>query len=249
MANITLRQKLIRDIRLTLGEGMIKVELTPDHYELAVDQALARYRQRSSNAVEERTVFLELTPGQSSYTLPEEIMEVRQIFRKGIGATSGSGAYMDPFAAAFTNQFMLGANGSSAGLVSYELFAEYKELLGRMFGLHIIFHWHPTVHRLDIQRMVTSPETVMLWVYNYRPEDLLFIDTYARPWLLDWATAKCKFMLGDARSKFAGLGGPQGGISLNGDALKNEASMEMDRLEKEVSTQVDQSMGYGFFFG
>ena len=30
-------------------------------------------------------------------------------------------------------------------------------------------------------------------------------------------------MLGEARSKFATIAGPQGGSTLNGDALKNEA--------------------------
>jgi len=41
-------------------------------------------------------------------------------------------------------------------------------------------------------------------------------------------------MLGEARSKFNTIAGPQGGTSLNGDALKNEALAEMERLEIEV---------------
>jgi hypothetical protein len=36
-----------------LGDGMVEVELDPIHYETALDRALNRFRQRSSNAVEE----------------------------------------------------------------------------------------------------------------------------------------------------------------------------------------------------
>ena len=41
-------------------------------------------------------------------------------------------------------------------------------------------------------------------------------------------------MLGEARSKFATIAGPQGGGQLNGDTLKNEAAQEMEKLEAEV---------------
>ena len=36
-----------------LGDGMIDVELDPIHYDTAINRALLKYRQRSSNSVEE----------------------------------------------------------------------------------------------------------------------------------------------------------------------------------------------------
>ena len=56
-------------------------------------------------------------------------------------------------------------------------------------------------------------------------------------------------MLGEARSKFNTIAGPQGGTSLNGDALKQEAIAEMDRLEQEVKTQTAGGQGYSFLIG
>ena len=56
-------------------------------------------------------------------------------------------------------------------------------------------------------------------------------------------------MLGEARSKFAQIAGPQGGSSLNGDALKAEAIAELEKLEMDVSQQVAGGMGYGFTIG
>ena len=75
-----------------LGDGMIDLDLDPIHYETALDRALTRYRQRSPNAVEESYSFLELIQDQNEYRLPDEIIEVRQVFRRAIGSRTGMGA-------------------------------------------------------------------------------------------------------------------------------------------------------------
>jgi hypothetical protein len=48
-------------------------------------------------------------------------------------------------------------------------------------------------------------------------------------------------ILGEARSKFSQIAGPQGGTSLNGDALKGEAKEEMLKLEEDLKTFVEGS--------
>jgi hypothetical protein len=250
----TQREILIQEVHRRLGGGMVKVELTPEHYEDALDFALATYRQRSSNSVEERFAYLELQPDQSEYYLPNEVQEVRQILRAGNGgAVSGVGADFEPFAASVNNSMMLGGSGSTgtgmSSLVTYELFTGFQELVGTMFGFHIMFNWHPTRHRLDIMRKPVATETVMLWIYAHRPDELILSDVYARPWILRFTTAQAKVMLGEARSRFGTFVGPQGGTTMNGDALKSEGQMEMDNLLLELSNQVEQNLGYGFLFG
>ena len=51
--NTKIRNNVIKEVRLLLGDGMVDIELDPDHYDLAVDVALSKIRQRSENAVEE----------------------------------------------------------------------------------------------------------------------------------------------------------------------------------------------------
>ena len=52
------RNEVIKNLQTRLGSGMIDVELDPDHYNLAVDRAITRYRQRAANATEESGMFL-----------------------------------------------------------------------------------------------------------------------------------------------------------------------------------------------
>ena len=77
----------------------------------------------------------------------------------------------------------------------------------------------------------------------------LLKDYLASQGIKDYTVAVCKYMLGEARSKFATIAGPQGGSTLNGDALKSEAQAEMEKLEQDVATQVAGGVGYSFTIG
>jgi len=82
-------------------------------------------------------------------------------------------------------------------------------------------------------------ETVLLWIYNKKPDSMLFNDSRIYPWIQDYALAVAKDMLGQAREKFATIAGPQGGTQLNGAALKGEAKAEMEALEEELKRYFD----------
>ena len=253
MANTELqteKQKLVDYIRYSLGDGIVDVELDPQHYDIAFNKSTDVYRQRSSNGVEESYGFLELVKDTQEYILPSEVQEVRQVFRRTIGSSQGDGANsFEPFEAGYVNVYLLQA-GRVGGLATYELFSQYQELTARMFGGHINFTYNPVSKKLTIVRKVNETgESVLLWLYNYKPDITLLKDHRSKPWMYDYTKAQSKYMLGEARSKFATIAGPQGGGQLNGDTLKNEAAQEMEKLEQEVSTAVPGGMGYGFTIG
>ena len=247
----TKKQEIFDYVHTMLGGGMIDVELDPVHYETALTKALTRFRQRSDNSVEESYVFLKTIVDQNSYTLPNEVTEVRQIFRRSVGSRTGGGdggTVFEPFNLAYTNTYLL-SSSNMGGLATYELFAGYQELVGRMFGSFIEFKWNTTTKLLTLLQRPRAEETLMLYCYNFRPDMQLLDDYLAKQWIKDYTLASCKYMLGEARSKFATIAGPQGGSTLNGDALKAEAQAEMEKLEQEVSMAVPGGTGYGFLIG
>jgi hypothetical protein len=135
------------------------------------------------------------------------------------------------------------------GLLTYELFSQYQELVGKMFGSFINFTWHPQSRKLIIQQRPRGDESVMLMVYNVKPDFAIITDTYAGQWIKDYTLANCKMMLGQAREKFAQIAGPQGGSSLNGATMKQEATADMERLTTELITLVSGGSGYAFLIG
>jgi hypothetical protein len=234
-----------------LGEGMVDVELDPIHYETALNLSLGVFRQRSDNAVEESYAFLTLEEDQNEYILPKEIQQVRQVFRRSIGSRTGNGTggtVFEPFNLAYTNTYLLSST-NMGGLLTYELFSQYQELVGKMFGSFINFTWQPQSRKLMVQQRPRGPEEVLLCVYNTRPDFAIINDTYAGQWIKDYSLANCKMMLGQAREKFAQIAGPQGGSSLNGAAMKAEAQTDLDRLTKELETLVSGGSGYSFIIG
>jgi len=344
--SVAKKRKEIEDyVRFRLGDGMVDVELDPDHYKVAIDRALLRYRQRAGNGEEESYAFLELLPETQEYILPDEVMTVRQVFRRGIGSVTGTtDSQFEPFASGYLNTYMLVA-GRVGGFANYELFSQYQELAMRMFGGYMNFTWNPMNKKLTLIRKIpetghvykristlsasgttvgstititfTDPwneivvggtmvisncpvtgynnayevltvnndstaftmqalsnlgstsvigsdrdrsrayspasddpaETVLLHIYNKKPDSMLLNDSRIFPWLQDYSLALCKDMLGQAREKFATIAGPQGGTQLNGGALKGEAKAEMDALEEELKRFYDGSMPYTWVIG
>ena len=247
----TTRQEIFDYVYTLLGGGMVDVELDPVHYETALDKALIKFRQRSDNSVEESYFFMPTVEDQNEYTLPNEIVEVRQIFRRSIGSRSGGGdggTLFEPFNLAYTNTYLMSGT-NLGGLATYNFFTQYQELVGRMFGSFIEFKWNTATKKLTLLQRPRTQENLLLMCYNYRPDEQLLEDYLAKQWIKDYTLATAKFMLGEAREKFATISGPQGGTSLNGSQLKSEALAELEKLEKEVSTAVTGGVGYGFTIG
>jgi hypothetical protein len=246
------RNKVFDYVKTMLGDGMVEVELDPKHYEIALDRAISRFRQRSSNSVEESYMFLQLTQDVNEYRLPDEIIEVQKVFRRSVGSRSGLGAggtLFEPFNLAYTNTYLMSGT-MMGGLATYELFAGYQKLVGKMFGSFIEFNWNPTNHILTImQRPFAQGEQILVQTHNFRPDYVLLQDIYAKQWLYDYSLAVSKMMLGEARSKFGSIAGPGSPIQLNGAALLSAGKEELAALDKELENLVPGGTGYTFVIG
>lgn len=245
------RQEVYDYCRLMLGDQMIDVELDPEHYEIALTRALGVFRQRGVSSVEDSYLFLTLVEEQNEYILPREVQQVRQIYRRSIGSRTGNGTggtVFEPFNLAYTNTYLLSST-NMGGLATYELFSQYQELVGKMFGSFINFTWHPQTRKLIIHQRPRGEEQVMLWVYNVKPDFAIIDDTYSGQWIKDYTLANCKMILGQAREKYASIAGPQGGTALNGASLKSEAQQDIERLTQELVTQVAGGDSYSWIIG
>jgi len=245
------RQKIVQYVQAMLGSGMIDVELDPVHYNTAIDRALAKFRQRSSNAVEESFGFLTLQLDQNEYIMPQEVTNVRQIFRRSIGSRTGGGqggTLYEPFNLAYSNTYLL-TSTNMGGLATYYAFASYQKLVGKMFGGEINFTFNKTTKKLTVMQRPRAEEEVMLWMYNYRPDFNLIQDQFAGQWLKDYSLATCKIMLGEAREKFGTIASPQGSTTLNGAALKSEGKAEIETLELDLINYKDGGTPLTFVIG
>jgi hypothetical protein len=246
----TLKQTLIDYVRLQLADQIIDIELDAAHYEAAYQRTLGVYRQRAQNAYEESYIFMELVTDVSIYTLPQEVITVRQIFRRTFGDSTGPFASnFDPFSQASMNVYLMNFN-VAGGLATYDFYSQYVELAGRMFGAYMNYTYNPVTKKLQLIRDPKgSGENVLLWCYNLKPEFNLLSDFQISQWFRDYMTANCKLIIGEAREKFGAYAGPQGGSQLNGTAMKAEAQAAMDRCLEDLRNYVDGSQPITFVIG
>jgi hypothetical protein len=242
------RNDTIKEIRLLLGDGMIDIELDPEHYDVAIDVAVSKVRQRSENAVEEDFYAIDLKEDVAEYSLPEEIMEVRQIWNRSFGNGVSGGVDMDPFELAYANSYFF-MNNHIGGMATYDMFSQYRETLNKIAATEIQFIWNPVTKKLKLLRRMRHDTLVLLHVHIERDEDQLLIDPYLKSWVRDYSLAMCKRMLGEARGKFSALPGAQGGVTLNGAEMKAEADALIEKLEFELSNYTDGSAPLGVLIG
>jgi hypothetical protein len=253
MSNDTLdplKKQLIQYVRYELGDGIIDLELDPEHYETAYQRTLGTYRQRSQNAYEESYSFLELQDSINVYTLPQEVTQVRQVFRRTIGlGTAGNASSFDPFGQAQLNVYLLNYD-QAGGMATYDFYQQYVELAARMFGGYINYTWNPVSKKLQLIRDPRgSGEVVLLWTYNLRPEIALLADHQIGQWFRDFMVGACKQIIGEAREKFASIAGPGGGTALNGAAMKSEGQAAIDKCIEELKLYIDGSQPLSFVIG
>ena len=246
----TLKQNLIEYVRLQIGDGIVDLELDPAHYEAAYQKTVGVYRQRAQNAYEESYTFMELVRDVNIYTLPQEVITVRQIFRRTFGDSAGPfTTNFDPFSQASLNVYLMNFN-VSGGLATYDFYSQYVELAARMFGGFMNFTWNQVTKKLQLIRdPKATGEHVLLWTYNLKPEVNLLQDFQIVQWIRDYMVANCKMIIGEAREKFSNIAGPQGGGTLNGTAMKSEAQTAMDAKIEELKMYVDGSQPLAWIIG
>ena len=246
----TLKQNLFDYVRLQLGSQIVDLELDAEHYEAAYQRTIGVYRQRAQNAYEESYTFLELVTNVNIYDLPQEVITVRQIYRRTFGDSTGPFASnFDPFSQASMNVYLMNFN-VAGGLATYEFYSDYVKMAGRMFGAYMNYTYNPVTKKLQLIRDPKGTgESVLMWTYNLKPEFNLLSDFQIVQWLRDYMVANCKMIIGEAREKFAQIAGPQGGSTLNGTAMKTEAQVQMDSLIDDLKRYVDGSQPLSFVIG
>jgi len=244
-----LKQNLIEYVKLQLGDQIIDLELDPAHYEAAYQKTLGTYRQRASNAYEESYSFMELVKDVNIYQLPQEVVSVRQIFRRQFGDATGQASNFDPFSQASMNVYLMNFN-VAGGLATYDFYSQYVELAARMFGGYMNYTFNQVTKKIQLIRDPRGTgENVLLWTYNLKPEINLLQDFQIQQWIKDYMVANCKMIIGEAREKFGSIAGPQGGGTLNGAAMKAEAKEAITALEEQLKNYVDASQPLTWVIG
>lgn len=238
---IEVRRNIIDTIYTKLGGNEMEIELDPSTIDKCIDLAISKLKQRSDSAIEESLILVTLVKNQKEYILPEEIVVVERLYRKGFSRFYGNSSSFDPFLyAGWNNIFSCSMNnaGRSGGLVTYNLSVDYLQTCSKLFCAYMNYSFNPNTHKLVLaENPRTDNEVILLHSYVDKPDYMLLQDRYASLWLIEWAYAEALLILGKLRGRFSnGLPNPMNGsTSQDANTLITESKELKERLEKELN--------------
>ena len=232
MARITTKIALIDYIRTTLGEPIIKVNLSEQQMSQIIDNSVQKFTEYSYGTLEE-TVVLQIN-GMGEYPLPDTITN---ILRLSQGSTSNLTNFSANFGAGYvpnlwSEQYF---SGSLTGDIIPAIIgiSTTKAMLDKYFGDEIVHNFNPHRKRLKVLQNFVGP-AVLHYQYEYLAcEDDDFI--YNHEWIKDYVVAKCRYQWGNNTGKLDQT--LVGGARINYADMKSEATAEIERLDELLITK------------
>ena len=248
MANPTTRQELIDYALRKLGHPVIEINVDEDQLEDGVDEALQYYQTYHSDAIIRTYLKYQITstdiankyiPVNNQYTY------VRGIFP--IGDENSSINMFDARYQIRLNDIWDMRLGGS--LSFYAQTQQYLSTINHVLNSNSAptrFSRHQDILHIDIDW-----DTVEVGEYIIVDCDAVIDPTqspqiYNDMWLKRYTTAQIKYQWGLNMSKFEGMQLP-GGIILNGRAIMEDATAEIEKLEEEI--RMNFEMPVDFYVG
>ncbi len=229
--SVQTRQDLKDWILRQLGHPLITVELTNEHLDDCINNAVEEFTKYAGQDQDYLAINLSgYTP--SGILLPDN---VTGIFNIDEGNTSLRGGITELFT--IPNQMLNAGSlvipvpGEAYGWLNYELALQYLELTKRMLGGGFQFEFNPRTHFLTLYPDPIK-EKIEGWIVvsvNKIRDDVY---QYGESWVKRYSLAQAKILLNQIRGKYNGVQ-LLGGGSLN-QSLYNNAESEAENLRKEL---------------
>lgn len=242
MALPTTREELSDWIRRELGEPVIKLNVSPDQIEDAIDTSLQFWQEYNEGGQERVYITKQVTAaeiGQGYIILPDNVQSVYKVIdprQAGTSSTNGESLFDVTFQ--FMSFNVRGFTGSGSGgtgaLSDFVILRQYMAELDRLFSIQPSFRFRHTTGRLFIDFMhqyYNEGDYVLVEVQQYIPE------TFAKLWgnmlLRNLSQAHVKKKWGHNMSKFSNIQLPSG-LTLNGREMFAAAVEEIQKHEDEI---------------
>jgi hypothetical protein len=244
------RRNIYRIIRQQLGGQVVTAELTDDQLDVAVQNALETFRQRSSMAVKRVAFFLDIEPFKQNYILANKavgynkivsIMAAYRFTSAFLSSAMGSGVY---------GQVVLQHlyNMGSFDLLSYHLVSSYVEQLEILFSTRLVFVFDEHSRELQLFQSFNRRERILMDATIERTEQDIFTDRYCKRWIQQFALAESMDILAQIRGKFSTLPGAGGSTTLNSADLRTQATEIRTALYQELDDLIVQDVeDYGAY--
>lgn len=216
-----------------LGKPVIEINVDDDQVEDRIDESLKYYWDYHFDGSDKIYYKHQITANNVTngyITLPENINGAVRIF--GIGDPMVTNNLFDiRYQIALNDLYTL----TSVSMIPYYMMFQHIQLLEQLLvgQQPIRYNRHKNNLYVDMDWNKVNVGNYLL-VEAYEVVDpTVYTDVWGDRWLQEYCTEKIKYQWGSNLSKFNGMQLP-GGVTFNGQALKEEADNAIKLLEKEM---------------
>jgi hypothetical protein len=237
-------EETVKDyVLMMLGHPVVRVELAPSQLKAAVDQAVTKMYYHAPMWTTQMAVFA-TTPGVNIYKLPTSVLHnlIMVGYKKtllSIQPQSGTLEF-DYFIKYFQDNFLF----NNFGVGDYQLLTQHLEQVRKVLGQEGTFDIINGQYLQVYPRPITGREDVIVY---FRGLDSNTLHPEYLSWIQRYALAISKGVLGRIRGKHKVLPGPGGGTQLDGEELRQESIQEMEKLEEELRTAIEDPPAFTVF--
>ena len=230
-----------------LGHPVVEINIDDDQLEDRIDDAFLFFQDYHFDGVER--IFLKHVITATDITngyipIADAIIGVKKIFPLSSSSFASSSMFNVKY------QFMKDEafNLSGGGLIHYDMTMKNIALMENLFTETppITFHRHKNQLAIEINwAEVTAGNYIMVECYRILDPNT-YTDVYNDRFLKQYLTESIKQQWGTNLKKYDGVALP-GGITLNGQAIYDEATEALNKLEEEVELKYE--LPVDFFVG
>ncbi len=221
------RESLCNWIERQFGAPLIRVELTQEMLEDAIDEATQEYTKyvtpEENFMVLDSTMKVEDIPNNfDGYKLPDNIVGVNGVTSQR--ALRNFAMQLDPGmsrSTAFGLSGGISSTGTPGFLTSFHMTMSHIDLLERMAGGDFQFRYNNANQELQIYPELKPHEKVIVLGQEYREEQFV----YGEKWVKEYSKACAGIMLGMVRGKHESV------TLLGGSSISATASNFIDKFE------------------
>lgn len=234
MANPTSREELKKYCLRRLGHPVIEINIDEDQMQDRIDDALAFYRDYHYDGTERTYLKHQVTAADITneyISVPSNISGVINVFPTGTGLNT-SNLFNLRYQITLNEVYDWSHSKIQNYVMSMERIALLDEVLVGKQPLRFNRHMDRLFIDMDWDKKVKADEYIIIECYRELDPDT-YTSVWGDWWLRRYTTALFKRQWGENLSKFTGMQLP-GGVTFNGEQIKQEAVEEINKLEDEV---------------
>lgn len=234
MANPASRDELKKYCLRRLGHPVIEINIDEDQMQDRIDDALAYYRDYHYDGTERTFLKHQVTEADQNngyLSVPTNVTGVINVFPVGTGLNTNN-MFNLRYQITLNEVYDWSHSKIQHYVSSMERIALLEEILVGKQPLRFNRHMDRLFIDMDWQLRAKAGEYLIIECYRELDPDV-YTSVWGDWWLRRYTTALFKRQWGENLSKFTGMQLP-GGVTFNGEQIKQEAVDEINKLEEEV---------------